>query len=77
MKAGSFPYAAYRFNKNIEIFARMTNVTNKDYYTAGFLTQNVYNSNGTFRTNPNDWTNENAVVPGAPREIWGGVRVRL
>jgi outer membrane receptor protein involved in Fe transport len=69
--------AAYRFDKNIEIFARMTNVLNKDYYTAGFLTQNVYNPNGTFRANPNDWTNENAVVPGAPREIWGGVRVRF
>ena len=65
----------YRFNKNLEIFARMINALNKEYYTAGFLTQNVYNPNGTFRTNPNDWTNENNVVPGAPREFWGGVRV--
>ena len=69
--------ATYRFTRNFEIFARMTNALNKDYYTAGFLTQNVYNPNGVFRTNPNDWTNENAVVPGAPREIWGGLRVRF
>ena len=55
----------------------MSNALNKDYYTAGFLTQNVYNPNGSFRANPNDWTNENAVVPGAPREIWGGVRARF
>jgi outer membrane receptor protein involved in Fe transport len=69
--------ATYRFNQNFEIFARVSNVLNKDYYTAGFLTQNVYNPNGTFRANPNDWTNENAVVPGAPREVWGGLRARF
>jgi outer membrane receptor protein involved in Fe transport len=69
--------ATYRFDKNFEIFARVTNVLDKDYYTAGFLTDNVYNPNGTFRTNPNDWTNENAIVPGAPREVWGGFRARF
>jgi iron complex outermembrane recepter protein len=69
--------ATFRVTKNFELFARVTNALNKDYYTAGFLTQNVYNPNGTFRTNPNDWTNENAVVPGAPREVWGGVRVKF
>ncbi len=69
--------ATYRFNKYFEIFARMTNALNKDYYTAGFLTDNVYNPNGTFRTNPNDWTNEDAIVPGAPREVWGGFRARF
>ena len=65
----------YRFNDNLEIFARMTNVLNRNYYTAGFLTQSVYTPNGTFITDPNGWTNENNVVPSAPREIWGGVRV--
>jgi outer membrane receptor protein involved in Fe transport len=70
-------HGTYRFNKNFELFARLTNVLNKDYYTAGFLTNNVYNPNGTLRTNPNDWTNENDVVPGAPREVWGGVRLRF
>ncbi len=52
-----------------------TNALNKNYYTAGFLTQSVYTPNGTFITDPNDWTNENNVVPSAPREFWGGVRV--
>jgi outer membrane receptor protein involved in Fe transport len=69
--------ATYRFDKNFEVFARMSNALNRYYYTAGFLTQNVYYPNGTLNTNPNNWTNENAVVPGAPREIWGGVRVRF
>jgi outer membrane receptor protein involved in Fe transport len=67
----------YRFTKNFEIFAKMVNALNKQYYTAGFLTNDVYNPNGSFRVNPNDWTNENDVVPGAPREIWAGVRIRI
>jgi outer membrane receptor protein involved in Fe transport len=65
----------YRFNDNLEIFARMTNVLNRNYYTAGFLTQSVYTPNGTFIANPGNWSNENNVVPSAPREIWGGVRM--
>jgi outer membrane receptor protein involved in Fe transport len=69
--------ATYKFDRHLEVFARVTNALDKDYYTAGFLTQNVYNPNGTFRVNPDDWTNENAVVPGAPREMWGGVRLRF
>ncbi|MGH3636332.1 MAG: TonB-dependent receptor, partial [Mycobacterium sp.] len=68
---------SYRFNGALEVFARMTNALNRDYYTAGFLTQNVYTPNGTFMTDPDEWINENNVVPGAPREIWGGVRVRF
>jgi outer membrane receptor protein involved in Fe transport len=69
--------ATYRFDKTFEVFARMTNALNKDYYTAGFLTQSVYNPNGSLITNPNNWPNENAVVPGAPREIWGGFRAHF
>jgi outer membrane receptor protein involved in Fe transport len=65
----------YRFTDHTEVFARMTNVLNRDYYTAGFLTQSVYTPNGTFIADPNSWTNENNVVPSAPREFWGGVRV--
>jgi hypothetical protein len=49
----------------------------KEYSTAGFLTSNAFNPNGSFRFNPNDWTNENAESPAQPRAIWAGVRVRL
>jgi outer membrane receptor protein involved in Fe transport len=68
---------SYRFTKNVEIFARMVNALNKQYATAGFLTTNSFNPNGTFRYDPSEWTNENAVTPGAPRAIWAGVRVRF
>jgi outer membrane receptor protein involved in Fe transport len=67
----------YRFSKNFEIFARIVNALNKDFYTAGFLTSDAYDPNGVLRVNPNDWTNENGVVPGAPRGIWAGVRVHF
>jgi outer membrane receptor protein involved in Fe transport len=69
--------ATYRFNRNFEIFARMLNALNKQYYTAGFLTNDVYNPNGSFITNPNNWANENDVVPGAPREIYAGIRIHF
>jgi len=41
-----------------------------------FLTGNPFNPNGSFREDPEDNTNENAVSPAAPREVWLGVRVR-
>jgi outer membrane receptor protein involved in Fe transport len=67
----------YHISKHAEIFARIVNVLNVNYATGGFLTSNSFNPNGTLRTNPNDWTNENAVSPGAPRGIWAGLRIRF
>lgn len=67
----------YHITKHAEIFARIINVLNVNYATGGFLTSNAFNPNGTLRLNPDDFTNENAVSPGAPRAIWGGVRLRF
>jgi outer membrane receptor protein involved in Fe transport len=67
----------YHVTKNAEVFARVANVLNRDYATAGFLTSNSFNPNGTFRPNPNDWTNENAVSPAAPRAVWAGLRINF
>ncbi len=69
--------STYHVTKHAEIFARVVNLLNVNYATGGFLTANVFNPNGTLRLDPNDFTNENAVSPGAPRGIWGGVRVRF
>jgi outer membrane receptor protein involved in Fe transport len=65
---------SYSVTKSVQVFARITNLLNKEYATAGFLTTNTFNPNGSFRFNPNDWTNENAISPGAPFGIWAGVR---
>ena len=67
----------YHVSKYAEIFARVVNVLDKEYSTGGFLTTNSFNPNGTFRFNPNDWTNENAVSPAQPRAIWAGVRIHF
>ncbi len=69
--------STYRLTKHAELFARLVNLLNKEYSTAGFLTSNSFNPNGSFRPNPGDWTNENAVAPGQPRAIWAGVRVNF
>ena len=63
-------------SKYADLFARLANLTNKQYATAGFLTSNAFNPNGSFRPDAADWTNENAVAPGQPRAIWAGVRIR-
>lgn len=69
--------SSYRLTKRVELFARLDNLLDKRYATAGFLTSNAFHPNGAFIANPNNWSNENAVSPGAPRAIWGGIRVRF
>ena len=63
--------------KLADVFVRVVNVFDKHYATAGFLTTNSFNPNGTFRADPDDWTNENAVSPGQPIAVWAGVRVHF
>jgi hypothetical protein len=62
---------------HLDIFARVVNVLDKRYGTAGFLTTSSFEPNGTLITNPNNWPNVNAVSPGAPLGIWAGVRVNF
>ena len=69
-------HGTYRIGKSTDAFIRVVNVFNKDYATAGFLTSNSFNPNGSFRADPADWTNENAVSPAQPRAAWVGVRFR-
>jgi outer membrane receptor protein involved in Fe transport len=67
----------YHVSKQAEVFARLVNLMNKEYATAGFLTKNSFNPNGSYRSNPGDWTQENAVSPAPPRGIWAGVRIHF
>jgi outer membrane receptor protein involved in Fe transport len=69
--------STYHVSKRLEIFARLGNLFDRRYATAGFLTSSSFNPNGSFIANPDNWPNENAVSPGAPRAVWGGIRVRL
>jgi outer membrane receptor protein involved in Fe transport len=67
----------YHVTSRLDLFARLSNLSDKRYSTAGFLTTNSFNPNGSFRPNPNDWTNENAISPAPPRALWAGVRFRF
>ena len=65
----------YHASRRLDVFARCANLLNRRYATAGFLTTNTFNPNGTYRFDPAAWTNENAVSPGAPFAVWAGVRL--
>ncbi|HEY6483897.1 MAG TPA: TonB-dependent receptor [Steroidobacteraceae bacterium] len=69
--------ATGHLSSSLDVFARLTNLLNRQYATAGFLTSNTFNPDGTFRFDPAQWTNENAESPAAPRAIWGGVRLHF
>ena len=68
--------SSYHLTKHAELFARLINLFDKRYATAGFLTSSAFSPNGTFIPNPNNWPSEDAISPAAPRAIWLGVRVR-
>jgi outer membrane receptor protein involved in Fe transport len=68
--------STYHVTKRAEIFARLINLFDKQYATAGFLTTSSFSPYGTFIPNPDNRPHENAVAPAAPRAIWVGMRVR-
>jgi outer membrane receptor protein involved in Fe transport len=67
----------YHLTQQVEFFARLANLFDRDYATAGFLTSNSFTARGSFIANPAGWSNENAVSPGEPRAVWAGLRVSL
>ncbi len=59
------------------MFVKLDNVFNKRFATAGFLTTNALNNDGSFRPDPGDWRNENLVSPGAAVRLFVGVRLHF
>lgn len=70
-------HGAWRLSKHAEIFARLVNLFDRSYFTAGFLGQSAFTARGSFIATPASWTNENALSPAEPRALWAGVRLRL
>ena len=64
-------------SRRADLFARVVNLFDRQYATAGFLTSSAFNPDGSFIADPARWPNENAVSPAAPLAVWAGVRVRL
>ena len=70
-------HGSHTIGKHAEIFARLVNLFDREYSTAGFLGRNAFTASGSFIPAPVNWTNENALSPGEPRALWAGVRIRL
>jgi outer membrane receptor protein involved in Fe transport len=69
--------ARYNLLQGWELFARINNLFDRRYATAGALAENPFDSAGRFQTNSDDWTRETFIAPGAPRAGWIGVRYRF
>ncbi len=67
----------FRPDPRWEIFARVNNLFDRKYSTAGALAENPFNANGVFLTNSDDWSRDTFYAPGAPFGIWVGVRFLL
>lgn len=67
----------YHVLKILDVFLGLDNLLDHNYATAGFLTDNSFNPDGSLRDEPDDWTNENAVSPAQPRAVWVGARLHL
>jgi iron complex outermembrane receptor protein len=70
---------SYRIGESLVLFARVSNLLDEDYYTAGRLGVNPFSPsvNGAigpsgWNYNSSEWRNSTFVGPGAPRGIWLG-----
>lgn len=63
----------YQITKQLQLFASVANLLNKQYASFGILGQNFFTGpNHTF--DGNNPTNEQFIGPGAPRSFWVGLR---
>jgi iron complex outermembrane recepter protein len=63
----------YAINKNLQMFARVDNLFNKQYADFGVLGQNFFNGPG-HSFDGNNISNEQFIAPSAPRGVWIGFR---
>jgi iron complex outermembrane receptor protein len=59
-----------------QLFAKVTNLFDRDYASAGQLGRSAFDAHGVFIPDADNWTNQQFVGPGAPRAGWIGVRYR-
>ena len=67
--------ADWQFTKGWHLFGRIDNLFDRRYETAGALAENIFDANGQFLDDEDDWEDERFVAPGAPRAAWIGLRV--
>ncbi|HQR60581.1 MAG TPA: TonB-dependent receptor, partial [Methylophilaceae bacterium] len=58
-----------------QLFAKVNNVFDREYYTGGILGENAFTGAGnSFSANSGNWEDERFLAPGAPRAGWVGLR---
>ena len=67
----------YKVDKRWTLSARVSNLFDKRYSTAGALAENPFDANGTFQTNSDNWVHESFYAPGAPRSIFAGLKLNF
>jgi len=71
--------ANYRIRNGVNLFARVDNLFNKEYSTAGNIGRNPFTPSGVFKFDPvsvdGGWTNSTFISPGAPRAGWVGINI--
>ncbi len=67
----------YRVTNRWEVFARISNLFDEEYSSAGILAENSFDAGGNFITDPNNWEDETFFAPGAPLGAWVGVKFLL
>ncbi len=69
---------SYQTEGNWQIYARISNLLDKDYSTAGILAENAFDASGNFITTLSggepDWEDETFFAPGAPRSFYVGLK---
>ena len=75
----------YQLHSRLELFAQMNNVFDRRYYTAAQLGPTGFNDQGTFVARPLPANSDGSFsvrqatffAPGAPRIVWGGVKIHF
>jgi len=70
-------YGRYAFARDWELFARINNLFDRKYASAGQLGENPFNAAGQFQTDSGAWTRETFFAPGAPLSAWIGIRYKF
>ena len=69
--------STYHIGKAVEVFVRVVNLFDKHYATAGFLTSNAFDPDGSFRADPNAVDQRERGISGAAARRLGGSALAL
>ncbi|MDP1613273.1 MAG: TonB-dependent receptor [Sulfuritalea sp.] len=69
--------ARVRLDKRWHVSARLNNVFDRHYATAGALAENPFDAAGAFQSNSANWTRESFYAPGAPRSLFVAVNLSI